>query len=60
MEFKLRWVKSSVLDTNGNDNTDADPNYIIFTIKDTKLCVPIVTLSAKYNQNFLKHLIKTS
>ena len=35
-----------VLFSVGVDNTKTNPN-IIFTIKDSKLCVPVVTLSAK-------------
>ena len=34
----------------GNDNTDANPDNIIFTLKDAQLFVSIVTLSAKDNQ----------
>ena len=45
-----------VLSANDNDNSDAVPNNIIFTIQDTKLYVPIVTLSAKDNQNLWKLL----
>ena len=41
-----------------NDNADADSNSIIFTIKDTELYVPVVTLSAKDNQKLSKHLSK--
>ena len=37
---------------NGND----DDNNIIFTIKDTKLYVPVVTLSARDNQKLSKLL----
>ena len=50
VELKLKWTKYCVLSTAGNDNTNSDPNNIIFTIKDTKLYVPVVTLSAIYNQ----------
>ena len=42
-------LKCSVSSANGNDNTDSDSNSIIFTIKDTNLYVPIVTLSTKDN-----------
>ena len=42
-------LKCSVSSANGNDNTDSDSNNIIFTIKDTNLYVPIVTLSTKDN-----------
>ena len=41
----------------GNDNTNANPN-VIFTIKDTKLYVPVVTVSAKDNQKLVKLLSK--
>ena len=44
--------------SNGNDNTNANPNNIIFTIKDTKLYVPFVALSAKDNQKSSKLLSK--
>ena len=46
MELTLQWKNHCALSTNGTDNNDADP-HIIFTIKDTKLYVPVVTLSAK-------------
>ena len=42
----------------GADNNDAYSNNIIFTIKDTKLDAPNVTLSAKANQKLLKGLSK--
>ena len=57
-EFKLRSTKhclSSVL-VNESDNANVHFNNIIFTIKDTKLYVLIVTLSAKDNQKLLKRL----
>ena len=41
-----------------NINEDANANNIIFTIKDTKLYVPAVTLSTKDNQKLLKLLSK--
>ena len=44
----------------GNDNTDANPDNIIFTVKDTKLFVSIVILSAKDNQKLSKLLNKGS
>ena len=44
----------------GNDNTIANLKNIIFTIKDTKLYVPVVTLSVKYNQKLAKLLSKGS
>ena len=56
IELKLKWIKSCVLSATGTDNIDANPNNIIFTIKDTKLYVPVVILSAKDNQKLSKLL----
>ena len=39
----------------GSDNENDNPN-VIYTIKDTKLHVPVVTLSAKDNQKLSKLL----
>ena len=60
VELKLRWVKNSVLSILGNesDNTNADSNNIIFTIKDTKLYVPLVTSLTEDNQKLSKFLNK--
>ena len=58
IELKLKWSKYDVLSATGNDNTNANPNNIIFTIKDTKLYVLVVTLSARDNQKLLKLLSK--
>ena len=57
-ELKPKWIKYCVLASNGNDNDDddANSNNIIFTIKDTKLHVLVVTLSAKDNQKLSKLL----
>ena len=46
-ESKLKWTKYCVLSAGGNDDTNAHPNNVIFTTKDTKLYVPVVILSAK-------------
>ena len=53
--MKLRWKKYCVLASTGVENNNADSN-VIFTIKDTKLYVPVVTLSAKDNKNYQKVL----
>ena len=55
VELKLRWIKHCVLSVLGDKNNDAnvDSTNIIFTIKDTKSYVPVVTLSAKGNQKLL-------
>ena len=57
VELKLRWAKHCVLASAGVENNNADSD-IIFTIKDTKLYVPVVTLSAKNNQKLSKRLSK--
>ena len=44
--------------SNENDNANVDSNNIIFTIKETKLHIPDVTLSAKDNQNYQNFLAK--
>ena len=44
----------------GAGNADVNSNNILFTIKDTELCVPVVTVSAKDNQKLLKILRKGS
>ena len=43
-----------------NDNGNDGYNNIVFTIKDTKLYVPVVTLSARDNQKLSKLLSKGS
>ena len=58
VELKLKWTKYCVLAAAGNDNTNGNPSNIIFTIKDTKLYFPIVTLSKKYNPKLSKFLSK--
>ena len=60
VELKLNSRKYYVLSPNGNDtaNANANANNIIFTIKDTKLYVLLVTLSAKDNQKLSKVLSK--
>ena len=55
VELKLKWAKYCVFSATGNDNLYNIVNYnngnnIILTIKDTKLYVPVVTLSAIDNQ----------
>ena len=42
----------------GADNTNANPNSFIYTMKDTKLSIPVVTLWAKDNQKLSKLLSK--
>ena len=51
VELKIKWTDHCVLSANGNDNDDANPNSFTSTVKDTKFYVPVVSLSAKDNQN---------
>ena len=57
-ELKLKWTKCCVLTAAGADNVDSNSNNIIFTIKDIKLCLSVLTLSVKDNQKLLKLLSK--
>ena len=50
MELKIRWTKHCVLPVAGTNNANGNDDDIIFTIKDTKLYVPVVNLSARDNQ----------
>ena len=58
VELKLKWRKHCVLSVATADNAkNRDSNNINFTIKDTKLYVPVVT-SARDNQKRPKLLSK--
>ena len=50
--------KHCVLAAAADGNTDVNSNNIIFIMKDTKLYVPSVALSEKYNQKQSKLLSK--
>ena len=52
VELKLKWKMFWVLVMAGANNGNANSNTIFFTIKETKICVPAVTLSGKGNQNY--------
>ena len=56
VELKLKRTKYCVLSAAGADNDNS--NNIIFTIKDTKLYAPVVTLSATDNQKLSNFLAK--
>ena len=61
VESKLKWQRYCGLSAAGAENiNNIDSNNIIFTIKDTKLYVPVVTLSASDNQKPSKILSKGS
>ena len=50
VELKLKWTKYCVLSAAGADYVNKrDFNNITIIIKDTKLYVPVVTLSARDN-----------
>ena len=57
VELKVKWTKYCVLPVGSNDNlNNIDSDRIIFTLKDTKLYVPVATLSARGNQKLSKDL----
>ena len=60
IELKCKWTKYYVLPAAGNDNVNSNDNdnKFVFTIKETKLFVPVVTLSARENQKLSKLLSK--
>ena len=60
VELKLRWTKHCVLSVASTDNVNGsnDDNNISFTIRDTKLYVPLVTLSTRDKQKLSKLLSK--
>ena len=53
IELKSKKTKYCVLFANGNDNVNDNANSTSFTIKDTELYVPIVTLTSKTIINLL-------
>ena len=59
IELKLKQKKYCIFSANGNDNVNSNEHANnIFTIKETKLYVPTVTLSARDNQKLSKLLSK--
>ena len=61
VELKPKWKKYCVLyvaTAENNVNYNNNANNIIFTVKDTKLYVAVVTLSAKDNKNCQNFLAK--
>ena len=59
VELKLRRRKHCVLSVAGTDNVNGNnDDNIIFAIKDTKLYVPVITLSVRDNQNLSRLLSK--
>ena len=58
VKLRLKWKNYCVLFAAGVDNVSNKDDRVICTIKDTKLYVPIVTLSARENQKLSKLLSK--
>ena len=58
VKLKIKWTKYGVLSAAGAGNTDANPNNVIFTIKDANLYVPVVTLT-KQSKLFCKGFEKS-
>ena len=58
VQLKLKWTKCCVLATSGADNSNKDSDNTIFFVKNTKLFVLVVRLSARYNQKLSKRLNK--
>ena len=57
IKLELKWVMSCVVFVFGNKNNDnSNSNYIIFTIKETDLYVPVVTFSIKDNKKLPKFI----
>ena len=53
----MKWTKYYLLYAAGNDNDNSKKK--IYTIKDTKLYVPVVTLSSRDNQKLSKIISKS-
>ena len=58
VKFRLKCKNYCVLFAAGVGNVSNKDDRVIFTIKDTKLYVPIVTLSARENRKLSKLLSK--
>ena len=57
VELKIKWSKYCVLPADDNDSeiaNDANANRPIFSIKDTKLYIPVVTFSVRHHQKLSK------
>ena len=58
LELNLKWAKYCALSADGAENANDNSNNISFTIKYTKLYVPVVTLSTRDNQKLSRILSK--
>ena len=59
-DLKLKWTNCYILSGSGADNDDSNLNKIILTIRNSKLYVPVSTLSGNDNQNLPKLLSEGS
>ena len=57
-ELKIKWTNYCIISAAGADNVNNKDNNIIFTIKDIKLYVAVLTLSAENKQKLLNFLSK--
>ena len=58
LELNLKWAKYCALSADGAENANDNSNNISFTIKYTKLYVPVVTLSTRELLNYQEFLVK--
>ena len=59
VDLKLKRIKCYVFSAASSaDNVNSNPNNFIFTKKDTKLFIPVVTLSARHNKKYQSFLGK--
>ena len=58
IQLRLKWTKYCALSVTGADNKNTNSDNKFSTIKDTKLYVPVVTLSTRNNQKSSKLLSK--
>ena len=60
VKLKLKWAKYCVLAAAGDDNTNDNPNDIIYTVKDTYISLPSLYQQKKTKnyQNFLAKDLK--
>ena len=49
LEIKLKWINCCVLPAAGAANANTNSNSIIFTIKDTRLSIPVLMFPARGN-----------
>ena len=54
IKINLTWKKDCVLSTDADANADNAANNPVFIINDTKLYVPVVTLSKENNKDFIE------